>query len=521
MGQFEYETALSKLMTPEVVSALGDIRELKGRTASLAKGNPEAFDALTEVAKIQSTSASNRIENISTSERRLRELMLQNATPRNRDEREIAGYRYVLDMIHESHDDIPLSSNVILQLHRDLYRFTGDSFAGRWKDSDNFIAERTVDGEMVARFIPTSAAGTPAAVERICAEYQRQITANKYDPLLVSLLFAFDFVSIHPFNDGNGRMSRLLTLLLMYRSGYDVGKYVSIEGEIERSKETYYEALAASSAGWQNGENDYEPFISYMLGVVTACYKELDTRFGVIATPVSNEKSVRAFFDRLIGTATKREIMDANPGMSQRTLERILSKLQREGTIEKVGAARATSYKSAESTGIDSPSNAIPSTSVPWRVWRLGEHPEMTEEAAAWFSAKWGIPEEAYRDSMRESARADGAVPQWYVVRADNEPAGAIIAGCGIIENDFHDRPDLAPNLCALYVEEEHRHRGLARYLLDYARATTAAMGRKRLYLVTDLVGFYEKCGWDYLGDAHEPDGNAIRLYGADTLSQG
>lgn len=165
------------------------------------------------------------------------------------------------------------------------------------------------------------------------------------------------------------------------------------------------------------------------------------------------------------------------------------------------------------------PSGEEPSTAsdAPWRIWRVADHPEMAEEAAAWFSAKWGIPEDAYLESMRESARAGSAVPQWYIVRANNEVASPIIAGCGIIENDFHDRPDLAPNLCALYVEEEYRHRGLARHLLDHARAETATMGYNRLYLVTDLVGFYEKCGWEYLGDAHEPEGGTIRLYGAGT----
>lgn len=348
MAQFEYEKTLDMLMIPEVVSALGDIRELKGKTASLSALNPETFSALVEVAKIQSTGASNRIENISTSDKRLRELMIDKTDPRNRDEREIAGYRYVLDEIHESHDNIPVTPNVILQLHRDLYRFSGDSHAGKWKDSDNVIAERKAEGELVARFIPTSAAGTPAAVERICSEYSRQIDDGTYDPLLVSLVFVFDFVSIHPFNDGNGRMSRLLTLLLMYRNGYDVGKYVSIEKEIENSKETYYEALSASSTGWQNGENDYVPFVTYMLGIVTACYRELESRFSVVALPVGNEESIRAFFDRLIGTATKREIMDANPNMSQRTLERILAKLQDEGVVEKVGAARSTAYRRRE-----------------------------------------------------------------------------------------------------------------------------------------------------------------------------
>lgn len=348
MAQFEYEKTLDMLMIPEVVSALGDIRELKGKTASLSALNPETFSALIEVAKIQSTGASNRIENISTSDKRLRELMTNKTDPKNRDEREIAGYRYVLDEIHESHDNIPVTPNVILQLHRDLYRFSGDSHAGKWKDSDNVIAERTAEGELVARFIPTSAAGTPAAVERICSEYSRQIDDGTYDPLLVSLVFVFDFVSIHPFNDGNGRMSRLLTLLLMYRNGYDVGKYVSIEKEIENSKESYYEALSASSTGWQNGENDYVPFVTYMLGIVTACYRELESRFSVVALPAGNEESIRAFFDRLVGTATKREIMDANPNMSQRTLERILAKLQDEGVVEKVGAARSTAYRRRE-----------------------------------------------------------------------------------------------------------------------------------------------------------------------------
>ena len=345
MTQFDYSRALGSLMTPEVVSALGSIREHKGKTSLLSIAHPDHFAALVEVAKIQSTSASNRIENISTSDKRLRELMLEKAEPRNRDEREIAGYRYVLDLIHESHDDIPITPGVILQLHRDLYRYSGDSHAGTWKDSDNVIAERTAQGELVARFVPTPAVMTPDAVETICEEYRKQMDAGTYDPLLVSLVFAFDFVSIHPFNDGNGHMSRLLTLLLMYRSGYDVGKYVSVEKEIERTKETYYEALAASSQGWREGKGDYAPFVTYMLGIIDACYRELANRFSLAGAPSGNEGAVRAFFDRLIGSATKREIMDANPGMSQRTLERILSKLQREGVIEKIGAARSTAYR--------------------------------------------------------------------------------------------------------------------------------------------------------------------------------
>ena len=345
MTQFDYKRALSKLMTPEVMQALGNVREHRGRQALYASLEPRTLDRLCEIAKIQSTSASNRIENISTSDKRLRELMEQKAEPINRDEREIAGYRYVLDLIHERHDDIPVTPNVILQLHRDLYRFQDVSFAGRWKDSDNVIAEVQPDGSMAARFIPTSASRTPDAVRCICEEYGRELKEGVYDPLLVSLLFVFDFVSIHPFDDGNGRMSRLLTLLLSYRCGYTVGKYVSIEAEIEKTKPTYYEALRASSAGWNDGENDYLPFVTYMLGVFASCYRELDERFALLASSGSNEGILRGYFDGMLGKVTKRQIMDANPVMSQHTVERILQKLQAEGFIEKVGAARATAYR--------------------------------------------------------------------------------------------------------------------------------------------------------------------------------
>lgn len=345
MEQFDYESILPKLMTPEVMSALGNVREHRGKQALYLSTKPDVLEKLCEVAKIQSTSSSNRIENISTSEARLRRLMEQKVEPKNRDEREIAGYRYVLDMIHESHDDIPVSPNVILQLHRDLYRFQDVSFAGRWKDSDNFIGERADDGTMVARFVPTSAARTPDAIQDICDEYARELDRGVYDPLLVSLVFVFDFVSIHPFNDGNGRMSRLMTLLLAYRCGYTVGKYVSIEAEIEATKATYYEALQASSAGWHDGVSDYLPFVTYMLGVMGACYRTLDERFALLSSSGSNEDILRSYFDGLLGKVTKRQIMDDNPVMSQHTVERILQKMQAEGCIEKVGAARSTAYR--------------------------------------------------------------------------------------------------------------------------------------------------------------------------------
>ena len=343
--QFDYDRMLASLLVPEVLSALADVHEHRGREQLYVTMAPDVLDSLVESARIQSTGASNRIENISTSDKRLRELVTAGAKPHTRDEREIVGYRYVLDEIHVLHDDIPVMPNVILQLHRALYRFTEAGFAGRWKDSDNVIVEQGESGEMVVRFRPTSAVATPHAMERICDEYARQIGTGRHDPLLVSLVFAFDFVSIHPFNDGNGRMSRLLILLLLYRNGYLVGKYVSIEREIERTRQTYYEALAASSVGWKDATSDYTPFVTYMLGVLIACYGELDERVARLSSGKSNEDILRAYFDGLMGAATKYEIMDANPSMSQRTIERILQRLQAEGAIEKVGAARATMYR--------------------------------------------------------------------------------------------------------------------------------------------------------------------------------
>ncbi len=343
--KFDYDRALQQLMNPQVVSALGFIREQKGKQSFYATTKPDALNKLCEVAIIQSTGASNRIENISTTDRRLRELMEQKIEPKSRDEREISGYRYVLGMIHESHDDIPVTPNVILQLHRDLYRYLDVSFAGKWKDADNTIAERLPSGKLVARFTPTPAVATPDAIQKICDAYTNEIEREAYDPLLVSLIFVFDFVSIHPFNDGNGRMSRLMTLLLLYRSGYTVGKYLSIEAEIEKTKQTYYEALAASSVGWNEGENDYMPFVTYMLGVIGTCYSALNARFSLLMSGSSNEDVLKRYFDSLVASASKREISEANLAMSQRTIERLLQKLQAEGYIEKIGAARATRYR--------------------------------------------------------------------------------------------------------------------------------------------------------------------------------
>ena len=219
------------------------------------------------------------------------------------------------------------------------------SFAGRWKDSDNAIVERLPGGRLRTRFEPTSAAATPDAVESLCRTYNESIEQGVFSPLLCVAQFVFDFVSIHPFVDGNGRMSRLLMLLLLYQNGYLVGKYISLEGKIERTKQTYYEVLQNSSAGWATRENDYLPFVTYFLGIVLSCYRELDEKLSTINASIGNEGLIRDCLTKAIVPISKREIERSCPTLSTRTIERTLQKMVREGAVLKIGAARATCYQ--------------------------------------------------------------------------------------------------------------------------------------------------------------------------------
>ena len=276
MRSFDYIESGKTLLTPHTTSLLAAIHEAKGRQSIQTTIRPDILETLVAVARIQSTDASNRIEGISTSDSRLNDLVSEKVTPRNRNEEEIAGYRDALSVIHESHDYIPITPNVILQLHRDLFRHTPLTFAGHFKDSDNVIIERDAHGTSTVRFAPPSALVTPELIERACSAYTQAIRDGHTDPLLAIAMFILDFICIHPFNDGNGRMSRLLTLLMLCpANGYMVGKYISIEHLIEQSKSTYYEALAASTQGWDDNANDYAPFTNYLLGIILSACKEI------------------------------------------------------------------------------------------------------------------------------------------------------------------------------------------------------------------------------------------------------
>lgn len=345
MRQFDYSVVPEGLLTPETMNLVSAVHEHRGRQGLYLSAKPDVLDALTEVAKAQSTGASNRIEGIRTSDRRLREIVSDKAEPKSRDEEEIAGYRDVLDTVHGNHAYIDVTPNAILQLHRDMYRHTPSSMGGHYKIGDNEIRGVRGDGTEYTRFRPVPAVAVEDAMGRLCAAYGDSVSSESVDPLLASMQFVFDFTCIHPFNDGNGRMSRILTLLLLYKAGYSVGKYVSIEKEIERTKGSYYDALAASSRGWHDGGNDPGPFVRYMLGVVLAAYRELEGRVSLVsAAKYTKAQRVEAVLRESVGKVRKSDIAEACPDVSETTIERALASLLSDGKIEKVGSGRATGY---------------------------------------------------------------------------------------------------------------------------------------------------------------------------------
>lgn len=345
MKEFKYREADAELYTPEIMNLISKIHEFKGRQELFVEAKPDILNSMLEIAKIQSTGASNRIEGIFTSDARLNELVMKKSEPQNRDEAEIAGYREVLNTIHENYDYINLSSNIILQLHRDLYRFHPTSNAGKFKNQDNVIEEIDANGIRSIRFEPLSAFETPEAIELLCREYLAAIRDEKIDPLILIAKFIFDFLSIHPFNDGNGRMSRLLTLLLLYQQGYIVGKYISIEMIIEQTKETYYQTLKQSSQGWLKNEQSYFFFVRYYLGIILKAYKEFSERVETVAMKgLSKTERVKDVFDKRIGKISKSEIQTICPDVSIATIEKALSSLLKEEYIIKLGSGRATKY---------------------------------------------------------------------------------------------------------------------------------------------------------------------------------
>ena len=346
MRIFDYSHISDALRDNDVCNLVSAIREFRGKQTLFISAKADVLKTLLEIAKIQSTAASNKIEGISTTDARLKALMSEKTEPRNRNEEEIAGYRDVLATIHESHDVIPVTPGVMLQLHRDLCKhMSQQGLGGHWKTSENVISETDASGRTRIRFQPLSAFETPDGMERLCSALRDARHAQVYDDLLLIPLFILDFLCIHPFADGNGRMSRLLTLLLLYQSGYIVGKYVSVEMAIEKSKETYYEALRASSEGWLDGANDPKPFVRYFLGLMLKCYRMFEDRVSdVVSAKMSKPERIKNAIIRQVGRFTKSQLLEICPDISETTVERTLKQFLDEGFIRRIGAGRGAAY---------------------------------------------------------------------------------------------------------------------------------------------------------------------------------
>lgn len=339
----EYNSVISN---NNIISLISKIHEYKGKQSFFLDTKKDTLDTLLKVAKIQSTSSSNKIEGIYTTDKRINEIVNQNLEPKNRNEEEIAGYRDILSLIHENYDYIDINHNTILQLHRDLYKYTAYSHGGKFKNSQNYIEEENEKGEKRIRFTPLNAVETPIATQELCKNYNELVNNETCDLLVLIPIFILDFVSIHPFNDGNGRMSRLLTLLLLYKANYLVGKYISIEKIIEVTKDSYYNTLEKSSIKWHDNENDYSYFVEYYLGIILNAYKEFDYRINIVENKkITAYDRVIDIFKNNIIPIDKAFVMNKCPDLSETTIERTLNKLLNEDKIVKISGGRYTKYK--------------------------------------------------------------------------------------------------------------------------------------------------------------------------------
>ena len=344
MREFNYGKLRNIKWDNEVLGLVAQIHEYKGKQTLFLKQKPATLEKLVEIAKIQSTEASNKIEGIVTTAVRIKQLCDQKTTPRNRDEEEISGYRDALSLIHESYEYIPIKSSYILQLHQVLYRYSQRGIGGRFKNTQNYISEIKESGEQIVRFMPLDPFETPTAIEKMCESFNRETDACEIDPLILIPAFIVDFLCVHPFNDGNGRMSRLLTTLLLYRAGYVVGKYVSLESKIEKTKESYYKALEKSDINWNREENDITPFIKYILGTVLAAYRDFEQRVILVEDKSSAIDLVRNAVNNTIGKFTKSDIMELVPSVGKTSVENSLKILIGEGVIGRDGKGKATFY---------------------------------------------------------------------------------------------------------------------------------------------------------------------------------
>ena len=344
MRDFHYAAIREQKWDSEILGLIAAIYKEAGKQEMYLKQRPEELEKLVEIAKVQSTEASNAIEGIVTTSTRIRQLVEEKTAPRNRDEQEIAGYRDALNIIHENFDAIPITRNYILQLHKVLYSHMNNPMAGQTKSVQNYISATYPDGHTETLFTPLAPFETPEALERICDEYNRVIGNMEAEPLIVIPIFIHDFLCIHPFNDGNGRMSRLLTTLLLYRNGFYVGKYISLEAKIAKNKDLYYAALRQAQEGWHEGTEDAVPFIKYLLGIILSAYRDFEDRFSLVEQKKPALETVRQATLSKIGRFSKQDIRELCPALSVSSIEGALRKLVASGELKREGNGKNTCY---------------------------------------------------------------------------------------------------------------------------------------------------------------------------------
>ena len=344
MRTFNYSKIKNFKWDSEILGLIAAIYKEAGKQDLYLKQQPDKLEKLVEIAKVQSTEASNAIEGIVTTSTRIKQLVNEKITPRNRDEQESAGYRDVLNIIHENFDVIPINQNFILQLHKIMYSHMNNPMAGKTKNVQNYISASYPDGHNEVLFTPLNPVETKEALDIICMEYNRVIGNSEVEPLIAIPIFIHDFLCIHPFNDGNGRMSRLLTTLLLYRNGFYVGKYISLEAKIAKNKDLYYASLNESQHGWHDGEEDFVPFIKYILGTILSAYKDFSDRFELVEEKISSLEIVRKASQFRVGTFTKQDIKELCPSLSVSSIEGALRKLIELNEISRHGSGKNIYY---------------------------------------------------------------------------------------------------------------------------------------------------------------------------------
>ena len=345
MRRFDYSFLDDGQLPARFVSYACDIYSLKSSSQLRKKQFETVFDKLQSIAKVQSIKSSNAIEGIVTSDKRIAEIVNGNSAPLNHDEAEISGYRDALNLVHENYQNIPFCVDTILSLHKTMLAPAGDELAGKYKETDNVIVEVDAKGNRMVRFRPLPASETAQAMQQLELAYTAAYCNSHINQLLLIPCVILDFLCIHPFRDGNGRISRLLSLLLLYRAGFDAGKYVSFEEQINKYKDLYYDALQRSSAGWETNQNDYFPFMENFLATLYMCYKEMDKHFVMVNGKKANKSMrIEAVFSNTLLPMSKADLCNLCPDISPSTIEAVLGKMVKEGKIRKIGNARATKY---------------------------------------------------------------------------------------------------------------------------------------------------------------------------------